>query len=285
MRLRTLLLAAPLLLAPGCSLAAQDGDTTSAGLRITRSRPGWSVSRTMRELLREMEISPIGFFSTRGEWDFVTRTRHPDGSETVGVHRFPGAQTLEAVERPDGPLCNVFHSGDAVALPSLAAYAYYDNAWRRTGPARFDLYDPNIGGGMWVEWRREGRRWVISSIGERMQHFPAVLGIPVAEARDTMRGRRLALPLPPTARLATDAPWYASSRMLPLGDRPYMREHEPRTIASGRLAYYATTADGVMVWAERRALASRWGPEVVYVPIDRAGTFMPYDLWQGNGCH
>jgi len=268
------------LLLPRSNLLAQDQDTLVQRPQ-PRSQPGWSLSRTMREFIRDV-ARPVGYFPTRGTWDYVTEVRDRGGRKTVGTHRFPAAQTWDAVERPDGPLCNMFSSGDGVVFPSVVGYAYESRDWRRVVRTRFEPRPADARVGVWVDWRREDGRWVISTVGEWIQPPPRVLGIPAAQARDTLRGRRLQLPLPPGARLATDAPWYAGET-LHLSGPPYLKQPRTRKMEPRSLVYYATV-DGVTVWTEPWELASGWGPSVVYVPVDREGVFLPYVSWRGNGC-
>ncbi|HET7462493.1 MAG TPA: hypothetical protein VFJ82_14665 [Longimicrobium sp.] len=285
MRLRTTILLAALVLAGWAPLSAQEPDTAAdAHAPVVRSRPGWSLRRTMRAFLREAGMTVLGFFPTRGEWDYVTETRYRGAGKVVGIHRFSAAQTRDAIERPDGPLCNMFSSGDGVVFPSVVGYAIESPGWRRVGPRRFQPSQADDRIGVWVEWKREDGRWVIAAIGEWATEPPRVLGTPVAQARDTVRGRRLSLPLPPGAKLAPDAPWYQAGRTLQIEGPPYLRVQLTQKFASGRLVSYATV-DGVTIWTEREQLQSSWGPNVVYVPIDRDGTFQVYDSGRGNGCN
>ena len=198
------------------------------------------------------------------------------------VHRIPAEQTATAIARPDGLYCHSFHQGDGMAYGSLVWYS--SSGWRRVSPTRFEPLDPDPEWNVFVDWRREDGRWVVSAIGQEGEHVPRVLGTSVEEARDTLRGRPLRLPMPADARYATATRWYPAGEPLRLDGPPMLRYGSPRKLEDGSLVYF-TTYDGVALYTEPRELRSSWGPTVVYAPLDPSGLFQAYVGWRGNGCN
>lgn len=266
---------------PATHAVAQTRDTLDPAGGVRESRAGWSLDHTMRQFVRD--LSP-GYMPRRGTWDYVLHIRQPSGPGIIGIHRIPAEQSAAAIDGPDGPLCNSFHTGEGGAVGSLATYVLLDDhGWRRRG-TRFDSRDAEPGEHVFVDWRREDGRWVIAAIGEEREYVEPIAQ-PVATApRDSLYGRRLRLPLPQSARLATDTEWYRSGAALQFDHPPRLKYGAPRKMANGSLVYF-TTYDGVMLWTTPDELRSSWGPTGVYAPVDREGTFQVYVGWRGNGCN
>ena len=252
----------------------------------TVTRRGWSLDRTMRAFVENVDAARA-YFPTRGEWTWVLTTHYP-GRDSLGVHRFPAAQTDSALG-PNGPVCDMFSVGHTVAIGTVAAAAFEAGEtgkgdWRRVSGTRFVPPGRGARSPVFVQWRREDGRWVISSFGGEHDSWVRLVGRAAAEARDTLRGRRLRLPLPAGTRLASSTEWYRAGQPIRLTGPAILTYGTPRQVPDGSLVYY-TTYDGVGVWVEPGELASRWGPVFLYLPVDTAGTFQTYANWGGNGCN
>lgn len=246
------------------------------------SRPSWSLQRTMRAFVRELGGEVRGFFPTRGEWDWVVTTRYPDGTLRRQVRRFPAAQTDSALG-PSGPVCDSFNSGDFVEMGTLIYHARGEwERWPRVGATRFVPPGHRAGSPVYVEWRREDGRWVISSFGGEGWYQPRVLGRTPGETI-RFRGRRtpLRLPLPDTARVAAGRRWYESHEPIGVDGNRITMYGLPRKLSDGDLVPWAIL-DGVVVYVEA-GMTGRTA-EVVYIPVDRMGMFQPYQNMTGNGC-
>ncbi|HEU4561110.1 MAG TPA: hypothetical protein VFS20_24880, partial [Longimicrobium sp.] len=199
--IRPVTLAALLLLASMGGAAAQAWDTTGV------SQPGWSLGRAMREFVRDLGGDLAGYFPARGEWEWVQTTRYPDGTMRRNVHRFPAAQTGQAIE-PGGPVCHMFHSGDAVVEGTVISSGRGEGRWRRVGATRYVPPGMTARSPIFVEWRRENGRWVVAAVGEDGEYRMPLLGRNRYEAVRGPRGVPLRLPLPDSARLATGVDWH-----------------------------------------------------------------------------
>ncbi|HEX9938174.1 MAG TPA: hypothetical protein VGB15_13660 [Longimicrobium sp.] len=248
-------------------VAAQDRDTTAA------SRPGWSVDRTMREFARDLGGDVRGYFPTRGDWTWVPTTRHPGGTDRPGIHRFPAAQTDSTIGR-GGPLCDAFRSGDYAVLGTLIAPGIDrrgSGEWRRVRGTRFVPQGEPASFPVFVEWRREDGRWVISAFGGETRYAPAA----AARPRTPLR-----LPLPATEPVAAGAPWFVNNEPIMVDGFRLNKYGLPRALAQGEVVRF-DSVHGVGVYVEPSA---RGRPEVVYVVVSRDGMFQPYQSSMGNGC-
>jgi hypothetical protein len=246
-----------------------------------RSRPGWSLERTMRELLRDLPGDVRGYFPTRGEWEWVLSTRYPDGSRRRQVQRFPAAQTDAALDAA-GPLCDSFNSGDVIALGTVIYHVGGEwQRWRRVGATRFVPPGRPASFPVFVEWRREDGRWVIAAIGEEGMYQPRLLGRDPGEAERFRRGAPLRLPLADTARVAGGADWFENHVPISVGGYRLVKYGLPRLLNDGDVVRWGTV-NGVGVYLEPEAEGPP--PVVVYLPVDRAGTFQSYQNTVGNGC-
>jgi len=248
---------------------------------ITSSQRGWSVDRTMRRFARGLGGEVRGYFPTRGEWTWVVTTHHRGGPDRVGVWRFPTAQTDSAIE--SGPLCDSFHAGDYAVLGTLIAPGIDlrgDGEWRRVRGTRFVPDGAPAGSPVFVEWRREDGRWVISSFGGEGWYQPPLLGRRVGEmVRDAQRSP-LRLPLPASEPTAAGAEWFTDNRPILVNGHMLTKYGLPRVLGEGDVVRYGSLG-GVGVYVEPRASRN---PEVVYVVVNRAGEFQPYQNNMGNGC-
>lgn len=270
MTFRSITLAALLLFAAHSAAAQTDG--------APASRQGWTLERTMRVFIGDPADSHA-FFPARGDWSWVETTRYPDGTTRVGVRRFPAGETVAALE---GPVCDELHSADAVKVGTIAEYAHDGRErWRRGGATRFVPPGRRASFPVFVEWRREDGRWVISSLGGGDEYQPKVLGRDAGASMHGARTTPLQLPLPDTARVAAGADWFEANEPVAVGGHWLMKYGLTRTLRPG---------DGVR-WGSQRGVgiyvepgADDATPEVVYLPLDRAGSFQPYQNMTSNGC-
>jgi len=284
MRLHTAVLLATLPLAAARPLPAQSADTAATG-----SRPGWSVRRTMNAFVRQVNggrhhgrADLAGWFPRRGDWTWVV-TRYPLGHAPghAGLRRFAAAQTLSALE-PGGPSCDSFGAEGSMVLGALVTYTQDElgSTWRQVGATRFVPPGDPPDSPVFVQWRREDGRWVIDAYGDEWR-FPRVAGIGVEEIVPVRARTPLRLPLADTARLAAGAGWFESRRAIPGAGRSYWPlDDPPRRIENRPLVHFGTVR-GVAAYAEPGAGPA---PAVLYVPLDRTGTFHVYERAPDNGC-
>ncbi|HSU13859.1 hypothetical protein [Longimicrobium sp.] len=274
MRVRTLPILIPTLavLAVRPASAAAQEDSAFSG-----SRPGWSLERTMREFARALGGDAPGFFPARGDWTWVVTRRYPEGRDRPTVWRFPAAQTDSAMA-PGGPVCDSFHSGDSVMLGTLADAG--DGPWRRVRGTRFVAPGRAAGSPVWVEWRREDGRWVVSAYGEEAGFVPRLPGRDAAEVASTRGDAPLRLPLPADAPVAAGAAWYESNAPIRVAGQRMTRWGLPRPLRDGEVVRYSKY-EGVALYVEPEV---RGIPRTVWVPVDRAGIFQQYVNQIGNGC-
>ena len=270
---RSILAAAVALAAANHPLAAQAWHEPADS-----SRAGWSLERTMREFTRTLPGEPAGYFPTRGAWTHVVTRVYPDGRARRSIERFPAAQTKAAL-RPGGPLCPSFHWADAGFMGTVGEAGISEpGAWHRVRGTRFGprgIADPDI----YIEWRREDGRWVISEYGEEADYQPHLAG---REVRSTGPAAAvpLRLPLPPDAQVAAGADWFVRGDPLPVYGYRLVKYGLPRRLKEADVVRVATYR-GVGLYMEPQVTGI---PQVVYVPVDREGNFQPYQNEIGTGC-
>lgn len=233
---------------------------------------------------REMEPNEkLTDFFVRGSpatWVLTTRL----GQEThVGRWRFEHADLLPAMD--EGPLCETFsHGGDVISTESLMYRILFDKRpWRRVGGKRFVPAGAPARSPLFVEWRREGGRWVITSFGEEHRRDPVPQDGRFSDARmvgDSLRGPPLTLPLPTSAPVATDMRWYVDNEPIMVQGRRLTKYGLPRPLADGEVRRIGAIG-GVGVFRE---VGTAGIAEVVYLPVTRDGSFQPYQSMMGDGC-
>jgi hypothetical protein len=225
------------------------------------------------------------FFPRRGEWRRVMTIHRPGRPDSVEARSFgPGA--LPAAARPGGPLCSSFQPGlpgaVSAAMGSLAgAVEERPRGWRRVRGNRFVPPSSGVRSPVFVEWGREDGQWVIAAIGEETDYAAKLLGVeanPFAVRRDPSP-TPLRLPLR-DARYAAGAPWYERREKLYLDEFMYWAFGLPRTLREDDVVRIGSV-QGVGVYVEPRYL---WYPEYLYLPVDDAGSFQPYQVLHPDPC-
>ena len=204
------------------------------------------------------------FFPRAGSWMWSGTTRERNSATVVRMEawRFPAAETLRAISE-GGPVCGTFdtltgHSGPFEEKLGMRMRRH-PREWRRVGERRFVPPGSSDRSHTFVEWRWEGDRWVISSVGDRDVDYPR-----------RMLGRRAVQPweirrttAPPERELyAAEAEWYSRNVPIVLDGTRYITYGKPREVAPGSLSRIGVK-DGVPVYAAR---GEERAPDVIYVP-------------------
>lgn len=246
----------------------------------------WSRMSALTDSMRDFGPSEsfAAYFPREGTWVWRQTLRAAPGGDRVGRWRFPAAQTAEALS-DSGPLCPSFFRGGGEAgarETSIAGRLSLDSArWRRIG-ARFVPPGSSASSPAFVEWRREGERWVISAFGDE-RTYPARQPAPPRPMvrRSPVPGALLTLPLPPDTRYAATAPWFVSSEMISLGGVTRVKYGLPRHLQNGDVTRIGWI-DGVPVYTEPWVVETA---EIIYVPVDAGGAFQPYYPASNYFCH
>ncbi|CAA9343442.1 MAG: hypothetical protein AVDCRST_MAG68-3172 [uncultured Gemmatimonadetes bacterium] len=246
------------------------------------AQPRVGLDSRMSDLQRAVDSgqrdSVAAFFPRRGSWSWrqTVRSRRGDAVVAVGTWRFSAADARRAIgER--GPLCESFEPMSGGAGPfegrlgMQLSVGLPDRRWRRVGRNRFVPPDEPDHSRIFVQWRREEGRWLISSFGDE------TLARPVAEGRvvRTDEVQRTAPVAPPA--YAADAEWYRQNTPVVLDGYRYIKYGRPRPLAPDQIERIGTK-DGVPVYAAR---GDGRAPAVIYVAID-ASNFQPYEAPHGR---
>jgi len=165
----------------------------------------------------------------------------------------------------DGPLCDVFPYAAYAMSGGNVDFDERDltRPWHRVGATRFVPPGRGARSPVFVEWRREDGRWVVSSLGGEEYVMPRLLGRGVDEA---IPGPRvpLRLPLADTARIAAGAPWFERNEPISVAGRRLVKYGLPRTLVEGDIVRWGTLY-GVGVYVEpasapesRKSSTCRW---------------------------
>jgi hypothetical protein len=165
----------PILLAASIALACAG----PAAVRAQDAAPG--SGETLEARMSSFAAAVLGgnpglpeYFPASGDWRWV-HTTHRAGGTRVTAWRFPAAETQRAIEHP-GPLWASFHiqpEGQPIGLflhQLMTRGSSGDGVrairWRRVGGTRFVPAGDPDGSGLFVEWRREGDRWIVAALGD-----------------------------------------------------------------------------------------------------------------------
>lgn len=106
------------------------------------------------------------FLPRTGLFTHVTTTHNEDGL-VLGTWRFP-AEALSKIQwgHPLFVVFDIDFEGQPIATLSQQV-RFRGTMWRRVGRTlRFVPADSPDDSPLWVEWRREGDRWVVSAVGD-----------------------------------------------------------------------------------------------------------------------
>jgi hypothetical protein len=107
----------------------------------------------------------LEFFPTQDRFTYV-HTVHFRGGNRRGVWHFPAAQKSDAIE--NGPLWPAFALQAESQPVGLFAHQVMMRGvkWHRVFGTRFVPPGETAASDIFVEWRREGSRWVVSRFGD-----------------------------------------------------------------------------------------------------------------------
>jgi hypothetical protein len=160
-----LTVALALTLAP--ALSAAQVSESGAGVATLQQR----ASAFLDAVRRTDGDSIATFFPRTGDWTYV-HTAHYRDRDQISVRRFPGSESYAAI-RLRGPVWASFEIQFESQPIGLFAHQvmHRGTAWRRVRGNRFVPPGASASSAIFVEWRREGDRWVISALGD--ESFPS----------------------------------------------------------------------------------------------------------------
>ncbi|HEU4884624.1 MAG TPA: hypothetical protein VFT45_20380 [Longimicrobium sp.] len=129
-----------------------------------------SLEARMRAFLtpaaRASADSVAAFFPRSGDFTWV-RTTHSGDRDVTGIWRFRGADLHAAHQGPLNDVFTINYHGQTVG--SLAHQIQIRGSrWRRVPGNRFVPADAPDSSPIYVQWRREDGRWVVSVIGDEI---------------------------------------------------------------------------------------------------------------------
>jgi hypothetical protein len=113
---------------------------------------------------RAHEDSAAAFFPRSGDFTWVNTAHRKDG-DRAGIWRFPAADFRAAYEGPLNDVLTFDHHGQRVGSFSHQI-GIRRPRWRRAPGNRFVPADEPDSSPIYVQWRREDGRWVVSAIGD-----------------------------------------------------------------------------------------------------------------------
>ena len=250
--------------------------------RRTSASAATGLEARMQAFLREIQEAPntglAAFFPRRGDWTWVQTLRDERGGRRTGIWRFPGKETLRAIGE-GGPVCDSFNSSGGEVGPvewRLGMQALMRGGpWRRVRGNRFVPAGASARSPVFVEWRREDGRWVVSAFGDEDLYLPPLLGRDAGEiVPDTLTP--LASP-----RYAANAGWYIGHQPIVLTGWRYVKDHPPYRLSAEDAARLRRVGvlEGVIVYAE----PAEGIPEMLWVPVS-PGEFQPYTGFGAPPC-
>lgn len=249
----------PLLLAIPLRAAAQDGleSRNEAFLRAARRAPDDSMA---------------AFFPRRGDWTWTQVVEGAPPGRGLRVWRFAAPETPWTISR-DGPVCEFFRGFWGPYGNDLEMRIEADGTrWRRVAGNRFVPPGESARSPMFVQWRRQDGRWVVSAFGHATHWFPRVLGY--ARVGDVVGDT--VLPLPPTPVYAADAPWYLENRTIYFEGYRYNKYGRPRAIADSLSLRRVGRFGLIGVYTEKGSTTA----DMLYIPV-APGQYQLYEVHHG----
>jgi hypothetical protein len=244
--------------------------TARAGSRPT------TLEGRMRAFLHAVAEEPrdsvAAFFPRRGDWAWVPAFVRGRRRMPPGAWRFRGPETLRVLGA-GGPVCESFaqHRGDygPVEGSFVSRTARHPGHWRRVRGNRFVPPGASPRSPVFVEWRREDGRWVVSSFGdEQLRRGPRLLG---RERNEGTRDRPGRLVVRAELGYAAGAEWYERDEPIAFEGMHFLKYGLPRPLAEGeveRIGSLGRVALFVEAGFTRHA-------GILYVPV-AAGQYQPY---------
>ena len=262
----------PLLLAIPLRAAAQDGleSRNEAFLRAMARAPNDSLA---------------AFFPRRGDWTWTQVTEGAPPWHRPTVWRFAAPETLQTILR-SGSVCEAFSGFMGTYGNDLLMRTEADGTrWRRVAGNRFVPPGESARSPMFVQWRREDGRWVVSAFGHANSWHPRVLGY--IRGHDVVPDTVLRLPSTPV--YAAEAPWYLDSRTIYFEGRSYTKYGLPRAIPDSLSLRRVGRFGLIGVYVEKRVPRSRppaprgrWRhPDLIYIPL-APGQYQLYEVGHGG---
>jgi len=266
----TALLLLATLLGVTTPLQAQRTTHAPAGLRATMR----AFHRALRN--ERGDTATRRWFPTTGSWSYTHTTHVPGRSDVVGRWIVPAGQTpvLFGFGKGVGPTpiddsFEVRYEGGGKDESLIEMFMRTSERWRLVGGHRFVPRGAAASSPVFVEWRRENGRWVISAFGDAHHCNPRLAG----EAKgDVMRAR--ALPAPAAPAYAATEPWYINNLALFFDDHRYIKLSTPREIQPSDLEQIGWAGD-IRVYVEKGAAG--W-PRVLYFPT-APDIYQPYETY------
>jgi hypothetical protein len=216
--------------------------------------------------------SLVDFFPRRGTWTWVQTVHYPGRPDHVRIRRFTPAETLRAIDT-GGVACESFMRTGGTGIAGVLMSELGSGPWRRVGRTRFVPRDAKPGSRrVFVEWRLEDGRWVVSSYGDEAYEEPRLLGVPVSTVRRDPMQQPLRLPLPADGHYAAAQPWYPTHEPLRFEGRLYTKYGYPAVFQPGGITRIASWGR-VGVYAETGVTEHI---AVLYVPLNAQGEFQRY---------
>ncbi|HET7464103.1 MAG TPA: hypothetical protein VFJ82_22795 [Longimicrobium sp.] len=273
--------AALLLVIPLCALPASlPAQRAPAGLRARMNEFLRSIPEDRRQ------DTTRRFFPRSGDWSYTHTVHLPGGDVRVQRWVFPAAQTsllfgfgkegkAPAVD-PVTESFEIIYEGQRIGM-LIEVIMRTSSRWRLVGGNRFVPPGAPASYPVYVEWRKEQGRWVISSFGDESWEGPRVLGYAIG---DVTRGR--GLPDPPRPAYAAGEPWLVSDEPITFEEQRYVKYGQPREITPDVLEQVGWHGD-IRVYAERGHACM---PAVLYVPIapDSYQPYMGYSVREPPVC-
>jgi hypothetical protein len=156
----------------GCAVIAapvagqQQGKTTTPDPVALAGR----MQAFLRAIEGERPKALTRFFPRAGDLTWV-HTLHKDEGTRVTIRRFPSLELARALKY-DGPLWPSFEiqfEGQPIGLfhhQAMLRQAFALRGWRLVRGTRFVPAGEPETAGLFVEWRRESGRWVVSAFGD-----------------------------------------------------------------------------------------------------------------------
>ena len=250
-----------------CAAAPARAEAQHRGVPLPKRMQAFAETATT-----ELAESLVPFFPRRGSWTWVQTVHYPGRPDRLRIRRFTPAETLRAIDS-GGVACESFMRAAGFG-PAGVLMNYLDSEpWRRASRTRFVPPDAKPGlKRVFVEWRLEDGRWVVSAYGDEVYEKPRLLGVPVSAVRRDPVQQPLRLPLPADGHYAAEQPWYSTHESLRLDGRLYIKTMLPIVLRAGEVTRIASWGR-VGVYAET-GVTNYFG--TLYVPLNARGEFQRY---------